>query len=396
MLQPWDRDALIAEMDAIGVSSEASGWMADAARLLPVRLEEVDGRAAALLKQEMLALGADCAVHSGVARFEQQPRPVLLLGDLRTYQRLATRLQGQPLGLPEVGRQIVATVEAFGRSSRELECAGLKLPLGERTVVMGIINLTPDSFSGDGLDGAVEPALEQARCYVEAGADVLDVGGESTRPGSNPVEIDEELDRVLPVIEALADEFEVVVSVDTCKPQVAAMAVAAGARMINDITGLRSAEMIEVVADSGAAACVMHMMGTPESMQQAPCYGDLIGEVYGFLAERIDAAAAAGVRREQIVVDPGFGFGKTVEHNLELLRRLREFRSLGVGLLVGTSRKSTIGTVLDRPVTERLMGTAATCAVAILNGADMVRVHDVEEMIDVARMVDAIVHGWRG
>ena len=386
---------MIAEMEAIGVDTAASGWLADKGKLLPVRLEDVDGRAAALLKQEMLALGADCAVHRGVAKFEDTPRPVVLLGSVRTYQHLVPRLDRQFFGLPDLGQEILAAVEAFEQPHRALDCAGRKLTLGERTLIMGIVNLASDSFSGDGLD-EVDAAIEQARRFVESGVDILDVGGESTRPGSEPVELDEELDRVLPVVEALAEEFEAVVSVDTSKPEVAEMAVAAGACMINDVTGLRSTRMIESVLRSGAAACVMHMQGTPEEMQQNPTYEDMMSEVYGFLADRIDAAVAAGVERGRLVVDPGFGFGKTVDHNLEMLRRLREFRSLGVGLMIGTSRKSTIGAVLDRPVGERLMGTAATCAVAIANGADIIRVHDVKEMVEVARMTDAIVHGRLG
>ncbi len=386
----------MAEMAAIGVDDVARGWLADRGRLLPVRLEDVDGRAAALLKQQMLALGADCAVNREVARFDRTPRPVVLLGDLRTYRRLAEQLEMQPFGLPELGREILRAIEAFEGPPNELDCAGQTLPLGQATLVMGIINLTPDSFSGDGLAGEVDAAVEQARGFLEAGVDILDVGGESTRPGSAPVEVDDELDRVLPVVEALAEEFDTVISIDTSKPEVAQMAAAAGARMVNDVTGLRSDQMIETAADTEAAVCVMHMKGTPREMQQDPTYEDVIGEVYTFLADRVDAAVAAGIHRRRLVVDPGFGFGKTVHHNLEILRRLREFRGLGAGVLIGTSRKSTIGAILNLPVEKRLMGTAATCALAIANGADIIRVHDVEEMKQVAQMIDAVTHGWAG
>ena len=395
VLQIGERDGLVAEMEAIGVDNVATGWLADRGRLLPVRLEDVDGRAAALLKQQMLALGADCAVHRGVAGFESEPRAAVLLGDVRTYRRLMERLEQQPFGLAELAQEVLRAIEAFEARSRELDCAGLKLPLGERTLVMGIINLGPDSFSGDGLDGNLEDAIEQARGFVEAGADIIDVGGESTRPGSEPVGVDEELERALPVVAEIAEEFETVISIDTSKPEVAEMAVAAGARMINDVTGLGSAQMVDCVARSGVAACAMHMKGTPREMQQDPAYEDMMSEVYGLLASRIDAAVAAGVERDRLLVDPGFGFGKTVDQNLEMLARLREFRSLGVGVMIGTSRKSTIGKVLDRPVEERLMGTAATCAIAIANGADIIRVHDVAEMAQVARMTDAIVRGWQ-
>lgn len=391
-----ERSTLRAEIAALGADASTAEAMAERATILPVRLEDVDGRAAALLRQEMLALGAECAVHPAVAEFDPTPRPVLLLGDISSYRRLAERVSGRPFGLKEIAREVLEAVAGFeAPKPASLTCGERELPLGERTLIMGIINLTPDSFSGDGLAGDEEAALEQARGFVEAGADILDVGGESTRPGSEPVELEEELERTLPAVEALVSEFDVVVSIDTSKPEVARLAVAAGAGMINDVYGLRAEGMVEVVAETGVAACIMHMQGEPRTMQQDPHYDDLMSEIYGFLVERVETAVAAGVRREQLLIDPGFGFGKTVEHNLEILRRLRELRSLGLGVVIGTSRKSTIGAVLDAPVEQRLLGTAATCAVAIANGADIIRVHDVAEMTQVARMTDAIVRGWR-
>lgn len=383
---------MLAEMGRIGVHSMAAGWLADKAQVRPVRAEGVSGPAAALLKQEMLALGGDCAVHRRVADFNEAPGPVILIGDLRTYERLLERAAMQPHGLEEIAREAVAAVRATcAEEPRMLDCAGRSLELGRRTLVMGILNVTPDSFSGDGLAADADAAIEQARRFVEAGCDIIDVGGESTRPGSEGVDVDEELERVLPVIEALADEFDTVVSIDTSKPEVAQLAVAMGAGMVNDVNGLREPGMAEIVAETGAAACIMHMQGSPRDMQEDPFYDDLMTEIYAFLAERVEATERAGVPRERVLVDPGFGFGKTVEHNLEILRRLRELRSLGCGVLVGTSRKSTIGNVLDRPVEERMLGTAASCAIAVANGADVIRVHDVEEMTEVARMADAII-----
>lgn len=387
---------MLVEMGELGVHAVAAEWLAAKTRVHPVRLERVPGPAAALLKQEMLALGGDCAVHRSVADFDPQPRPVILIGDLRTYERLLQRAALQPHGLEALVREAVDAVRAsISEEPRVLDCAGRPLDLGRRTLVMGIINATTDSFSGDGLGASPDAAVEQARAFVDAGCDVLDVGGESTRPGSEGVSVDEELERVLPVIETLVEEFQAVISIDTSKPEVAELAIAVGAGMVNDVNGLRAAGMLEVLADTGAAACVMHMQGSPRDMQQAPTYDDLMGEIFDFLAERVEAAGQAGVPRERLLVDPGFGFGKTVAHNLTILRRLRELRSLGCGVAIGTSRKSTIGAVLDAPAEERLMGTAATCAVAIANGADLIRVHDVAEMAQVARMTDAIVRGWR-
>ncbi len=322
---------------------------------------------------------------------------MVLLGSRRHYQRLAERAKGQPFGLEAMAREALAAVEGFdGERPAMLRCGERELTLGEHTLVMGIINVTPDSFSGDGLGGDADAAFEQGRRFAEEGADILDVGGESTRPGSEGVSVEDELERVLPVIERLAEELECVVSVDTSKPEVARLAVAAGATMINDVYGLRAEGMIETVAETGLPAVIMHMQGAPRTMQEAPHYHDVIGDIYSFLAERVEAAVAGGVERSQLLVDPGIGFGKTVNHNLEILRRLREFKSMGLGVLIGTSRKSTIGKVLDLPAEERIFGTAATCAVAIANGADLIRVHDVGEMKQVAQMTDAVVHGWQG
>jgi dihydropteroate synthase len=219
------------------------------------------------------------------------------------------------------------------------------------------------------------------------------VGGESTRPESDEVTVAEEWARIGPVIEALVAQSGVAVSVDTRKAEVAEKALAAGAHIVNDVGGLRAAGMKEVVAAAGAGAVIMHMQGEPKTMQVEPKYEDLMGEVYGFLCELMEAAMAAGVDEKAIAVDPGFGFGKTPEHNLAIVRRLRELHSLGRPVVLGASRKATIGKVLDKPAEERIMGTAATCAAGIVSGAHVIRVHDVAEMAQVAKMTDAIVEG---
>ncbi|NSW54694.1 MAG: dihydropteroate synthase [Armatimonadetes bacterium] len=259
---------------------------------------------------------------------------------------------------------------------------------------MGILNVTDDSFSGDGLGADSMSAVEQAARFVADGADILDIGGESTRPGSEPVPVQQELDRVVPVITALRAAIDVPLSVDTSKPEVARQALSAGAHIINDINGLRAEGMIEVAAQYGAPVVIMHMQGEPRTMQVAPHYDDVVEDIKAWLAERIEDCVGGGIPEHQIIIDPGFGFGKTVNHNLEMLRRLKEFTVLGRPILMGTSRKSTIGKVLDVPVEERVFGTAATCAVAIHNGANIIRVHDVAQMAQVARMTDAILRGW--
>lgn len=271
-------------------------------------------------------------------------------------------------------------------------CDQHNLPLGERTLVMGIVNVTPDSFSGDGVTDT-EAAVARVWKFVEDGADIVDIGGESTRPGSQPVPVGEELRRVIPVIERLtAQNFPLPISIDTYKPEVAKRALEAGACIVNDIFGLRQPGMLDLVSELKPTVVIMHMQGTPQTMQLNPTYTDCVREIAEFLKHQSEKAMAVGLPKERIIVDPGIGFGKTVEHNLEILRRLREIKALGFPVLIGTSRKSFIGKVLGIDIpSERVWGTAATVAIAIANGADIVRVHDVREMAQVVRMTDAIV-----
>jgi dihydropteroate synthase len=269
---------------------------------------------------------------------------------------------------------------------------------GERTLVMGVLNLTPDSFSDGGLYVSPDHAVRRSEAMAAEGADIIDIGGESTRPGAEPLSVDEELKRVTPVIEALASRIAVPFSIDTYKAAVAERAVEAGAAMVNDISGLMfDSEMASTVARLGVPVCLMHTRGAVRNMHVSPAYKDVVREVKAELAARAEVALAAGIARENIILDPGFGFAKNAMHNLELLRRLAELTELGYPLLVGTSRKSTIGKVLGGlPVEERLEGTAATVALSIAYGAAIVRVHDVREMARVARMTDAVVRGnWR-
>ena len=266
---------------------------------------------------------------------------------------------------------------------------GEALVWGRRTYVMGIVNLTPDSFSGDGLGSDVSAAVEQALRYEAEGADFIDMGAESTRPGHEPITAEEELGRLMPALEAIVSRIDLPVSVDTSKAVVARTAIAAGAAIVNDQWGLKSDTDIAVAAaQTGAGLILMHN-------QTGQHYDDLISDVASSLSASAKTAIDAGVPSGNIILDPGSGFGKTPDHNLEVLNRLGEFTSLGYPLLLGTSRKSTIGWVLDLPVGERVEGTAATVALAIAGGVDIVRVHDVRQMVRVCRMSDAVVRGWR-
>lgn len=261
--------------------------------------------------------------------------------------------------------------------------------------VMGVLNVTPDSFSDGGLFVGRDAALRQAEAMARDGAAIIDIGGESTRPGAADVPEQEELDRVLPVVEAVVSAVDVPVSIDTSKPAVMRAAVAAGAGMINDIRALRAEGALEAAVDLQRPVCLMHMQGQPRTMQHQPAYDDVVAEVAGFLAERVRACVAAGLDEKSIVVDPGFGFGKSPRHNVELLSNLRQLRTLGRPILVGLSRKSTLGELTGRDVGERMPASIAAAVIAVLEGAEIVRVHDVRETVDALRVTTAVLEKGR-
>jgi dihydropteroate synthase len=273
-----------------------------------------------------------------------------------------------------------------------LSWSNFSLDFSEKTYVMGILNVTPDSFSDGGLHLDKSAAIRRALQMVEDGADIIDIGGESTRPCSEPVAVEEELKRTIPVIEALAKKISVPLSIDTCKSEVARMALDAGASIVNDISGLRfDTQMAKVVSKRKVPVVIMHIKGAPRDMQKNPVYEALIPEIMDYLRGGIRLALESGVAEDRIIIDPGIGFGKTTEHNLEIIHNLREFTFLGTPLLIGPSRKAFTGRVLGGvPPEGRLEGTAAAVAISIINGANMVRVHDVKEMVKVAKVADAI------
>ena len=267
-----------------------------------------------------------------------------------------------------------------------LQCGRFLLDL-DRPVVMGVINVTPDSFSDGGQFLELPAALARAQELVAEGAAIVDVGGESTRPGAAPVDESEELRRVIPLIERLAGSLAVPVSVDTCKPAVMRRAIAAGASLVNDVSALRAPGALAAVAESGAAVCLMHMQGEPRTMQDAPHYDDVVAEVRAFLKARVAACEQAGIARSRLVVDPGFGFGKSLEHNLALLRGLPELASDGLPVLAGLSRKRMITALTGRAEGDRLAGSLAAAVIASINGARIIRAHDVRETVDALRVV---------
>src|SRR5579875_2771725 len=278
-------------------------------------------------------------------------------------------------------------------TSPQLDCAGRVLKL-DRPRICGILNLTDDSFSGDGLRGDVEAAIARGVAMVEQGADLLDIGAESTRPGAEPVAAHAEIARVVPVIKALAKRVDVPISIDTSKPEVMRAAVAAGAGLINGVYALRREDALDAAAELKVPVCLMHMQGEPRTMQDDPHYSDVVGEVHRFLAERVFACEMAGIDKRRVLVDPGFGFGKTLEHNLVLLRALDRFRDLAAGVFVGLSRKSMIGTLTGRAGgADRATGSAAAALIAVQRGAMIVRVHDVAATRDALAVWRAVHEG---
>lgn len=275
-----------------------------------------------------------------------------------------------------------------------LQCGKHQLDLS-RPHIMGILNITPDSFSDGGQYNTLDAALHRAGNMLEAGASLLDVGGESTRPGAQAVSPQQELDRVAPLVEALVKNFDCIVSVDSSTPQVMTESAALGAGLLNDVRALQREGALEAAAQTGLPVCLMHMRGEPQTMQDAPHYDDVAAEVAAFLQQRVGACVVAGISRERIVLDPGFGFAKTLQHNLELFSRLPELHALNLPLLVGVSRKSMIGSVLDKPVGQRLYGSLALAVMALERGGKIIRVHDVAQTMDALKMFEAVQTGWR-
>ena len=360
-------------------------------RTLCVHLSRLKCGQANVLKQEMLSLGGDAAVARGTVACNIDRTDCILIGTEKQLGRLCRKLKVQPFDLPELAGELDLLLARSATAPTAWKTSQRTLSLN-RPLIMGILNVTPDSFSDGGICCDPDRAIERALQMASEGADIIDIGGESTRPGADAVSSDEELGRIIPVIERLAGKLECAISVDTWKSDVAARALSAGAEIINDISGFNfDPRMASVAAASGAGVVLMHTRGRPENMQQNTSYDDLMAEVVNGLTASLSIAHEAGVSRDCIAIDPGIGFGKGAAGNLELVRRLAELSCFGVPILTGPSRKSFIGTVLGRSQTaDRLFGTAAVAALSVSNGASILRVHDVRAMRDVADMTHAV------
>ena len=392
---------IVAEMARVNAEDAGIRHMLPKARHYLVKLEQVRRPIAHILKETFLSNGGDTVVSRDVITAKVDRCDVILTGTRKHFQRALLTLREQGFGCDALAVEVEAAIRHFDGSPNvpRLDSLGderlgrMFELIGNRTLIMGILNVTPNSFSDGGMYAGVSAAIDHAYEMAVQGADIIDVGGLSTSPGSDPISSSVEIDRVVPVVKELAGNLNIPVSIDTYSAEVAAAALDAGALIVNDISGTTfDAEMPALLAGRRCPAVLMHIAGTPKNMQQKPEYGDLMGDICRWLRERLAALAEAGADEKLLIVDPGIGFGKTPEHNLEIMRRLAELKSIGRPILVGTSRKSTIGKVLGGlPPEDRVEGTAATVALSIAHGADIVRVHDVKEMARVAKMTDAVV-----
>lgn len=358
-----------------------------------ILLEGIKCNVANIIKQEMLSVGGDAAVSRSTVSCSAAETDCVIMGTAKQIQRLSDKISIQPLGLSAISKAIKELLANVSKDLFILKTCRREIVLGEKTGIMGIINATPDSFSDGGSFKDTNAAVEYGLKMAEDGADIIDIGGESSRPGAPPVRVEEEIARVIPVIKGLERSVKIPISVDTTKAEVARLAVENGADIVNDISAMTfDRGMAQTVADTGAAIILMHMRGTPEDMQKGDLsYRSLRGDIISFLEDRLEEAQGAGISPEQIMVDPGIGFGKTQEDSMRLIKYLSEFKILGRPIVTGPSRKAFIGKITGGEPSERIEGTAASLTAAIMNGTNVVRVHDVKVMRKVAAMADAIL-----
>ncbi len=372
----------------IDIADEEAGQIAERFLYCTLKLEGVDTRAADLMRSIVETLGGSIVMRKEAREFTVRETDVIVSGSRHMFRLLATRLKGEPYGLDAVADEIVVSTTG---GTRLMTWGNRTLDFTRKTYVMGILNCTPDSFYPESRASTLKDALASARAMIDAGVDIIDVGGESSRPGSDPVRAEEEIRRVIPVIRALRGFSDVLVSVDTRKKDVAERALDAGADIVNDISGLRhNPELADLVARRKVPIVLMHMRGTPKTMQKNPSYRNTISEILRELEPSVAAALGAGISRDMIIIDPGIGFGKRVQDNLRIIRELSSLKSLAFPILVGLSRKAFIGELLDRPVEHRLIGTVTANTLAIINGANIIRVHDVADAVEMVKIIDSV------
>lgn len=380
----------IHEMGKVGVDPTGLKLMKGKALHFNLKVEGIQPRMANLLKQEMLSLGGDVALNRKGIDCTTQSTDAILMGTEKQFEKLILKLTQYP-ELQSIGESLKETVKNVTKNYYVLSCRKQKFLLGKKTLIMGILNVTPDSFSNGGLYLDKERAVEHGLRMVEEGADMIDIGGESTRPGAKPIDINEELERVIPVIQTLSKKITIPISIDTYKSDLAQRAIDAGAEIINDISGLNfDPSMAKVAAKEDIPIILMHIRGTPETMQKDIHYDSIFSEIILYLKGSIQKAVNAGVDPKKIIIDPGIGFGKTLNDNLIIIKNLKEFKILGKPILLGTSRKSFIGKLLNAEPKDRLEGTLSSIAIGVLNGAHIIRTHDVLQAKRAIAIADAI------
>ena len=387
-----NKEEAIKEMKKVGVNEKAIEIMLHKFFHFNIKLKNIPPQDAIILKQEMLSIGGDAAISKKAMPPYSNDTDVILMGNEKKLRRVAVKIRKQYERLCKIGKEIEKILENLEKKIK-MKIGNKLFEFGKKTYVMGILNVTPDSFYDGGKYFSLEKAIKRAKEMEKEGADIIDIGGESTRPFSQPLDEGEEMKRVLPVIEELKNEIKIPISIDTYKPRVAEKAIEKGANMINDIMAMRKG-MDKIVKEYDIPICIMHMKGLPKTMQINPFYEDVVEEIFYFLKERIEFARRMKID-EKIIIDPGIGFGKRtgkgIEDNCEIISRLYELKALGKPILIGISRKSFIGNILNVEVEERLEGSLGAEAIAIANGADIIRCHDVIATKRMARIVDEIV-----
>ncbi len=385
------------EFKNIGATSAGSHIMIDKIFPMSLKVRDIDPLAANILKQEMLARDGDVVTSRSSITNAGGRADIIIQGTSKSIRNLIEKIKKQPFGLKALSGSLEEYLNSLdeNKKQKELIIGKKKFNPHRDILIMGILNVTPDSFYDGGYYFKKDKALSRAEAIIKEGAHIIDVGGMSTRPGSLPVSIEQEIKRVIPVIEYIGKNHNILISVDTCRSEVAQRAIAAGAHIINDISGLSmDAGMVKVIAKSGVSVVIMHIKGTPENMQENPEYENVIDEIYDYLEDRADMAIGSGIKQDKIIIDPGIGFGKTTGHNLEILNKISEFKMMGYPLLMGASRKSFIGSILDLPAEERLEGSLAASVYSVIRGVNILRVHDVKETIRAVKIAKSIINGF--
>ena len=375
----------------IGATNAGSKIMSAKFVNIAIRIDGIDNKAANILKQEMLVRNGDVVTSRDALYSSDGKTNVIVFGTRKNIESMIEKIKLQPFGLKNLATELTNFLNNVDNNTNILKIGKKEFNLKEKVLIMGIVNVTPDSFFDGGKYYDIEDAYKRVDQIFSEGADIIDVGGMSTRPGSDPVSIEEELRRVIPVIKYIKNNYDILVSIDTYRSQVASEAINCGAEIVNDISGLNfDKNLVKVVADTNSCLILMHIKGTPKDMQKNPYYDDVIDEIYNFLKNQSDIALNNGVKKDNIIVDPGIGFGKTFEHNLIILKKLANFKSLGYPILIGASRKTFTGVLMNLPPEERLESSLAAATISVLNGANILRVHDVKETIKAISLAKAV------